>query len=326
MAVLRAVIEEYVGTCAPVGSRTILENHPLGVSPATVRGDLSRLEGSGHLMQPHVSAGRVPTDLGYRAVVDDDLAHGRPMARLTSHVRSSSVAEAMRDLACTLADMTRCLAIVSSPVSQSAAIARIGLVRCAGDSAVLVVVLDDGRVDSRVVGCLGLTDRELMDVESALSDLFVGHDLESVSLAGVRLGGVADDLLALLSSHVRSLVMRSGEGRRESAGVSLLLAQPEFHDAECVRVVVGALEDDDVDFDSILSSDDGGLVVRIGRENPDDRLSSVSVVAKEYWAGTGMGFVCCVGPTRMDYKRTIGAVEAGAAEAGAVYSGLDATT
>jgi heat-inducible transcriptional repressor len=91
-------------------------------------------------------------------------------------------------------------------------------------------------------------------------------------------------------------------------------------------VVVGALEDDDVDFDSILSSDDGGLVVRIGRENPDDRLSSVSVVAKEYWAGTGMGFVCCVGPTRMDYKRTIGAVEAGAAEAGAVYSGLDATT
>jgi heat-inducible transcriptional repressor len=324
MAVLRAVIGEYVETCAPVGSKVIVDNYDLGVSSATVRGDLSRLEGSGHLAQPHVSAGRIPTDLGYRAVVDDDLSAGLPRMGARPHVSASSTAEAMRQIAVALADMTRCLAIVSSPVSHAAHVARVSLVPTQTGSAVLVVVCDDGRVDSRPVGCEGLSADDLAGVEQALSDLFVGQDVSDVDPARVMLGGAADVLLARLAARVRALVARSGEGTRASAGVPLLLAHPEFHDAERVRVVVGALEDDDIDFDDILADERGGLVVRIGSENPDKRLATVSFVAKEYRAGDGVGFVACVGPTRMDYRMTIGAVEAGACEAACVYAGSEA--
>ena len=318
MAVLHAVVEEYVETGSPVGSRTLAERGDFAVSPATIRADLSRLEGSGHLTHPHVSAGRIPTDLGYRAAVDDDLAAGVVPHSEWPLVRADSVGEAMRDIAAALASMTHCLAIVADPVSQSASISRIALVRTKGSQAVLIVVCDDGRVESRKVGCSGFSDGDLREVESILSTLFVGSDVMRADLESYRLDNAIDGLVARLAQLVRSSVTRAGDGARTSAGVRFLLAQPEFRDTSDVRSFVGAFEDDDIDFESLLTSPDGGLVVRIGRENPDDRLSALSFVAREYHVGSGVGFVACVGPTRMNYRVTIGAVEAASAQAAAV--------
>lgn len=322
MAVLHAVIEEYVETGSPVGSRTLAERGDFAVSPATIRSDLSRLEGSGHLTHPHVSAGRIPTDLGYRAAVDDDLASGAVVhGSGLPLVRADSVGEAMRGIAAALANMTHCLAIVSDPVSQSASISRIALVRTKGPQAVLIVVCDDGRVESRKVSCPGISDADLARVEGILATLFVGSDVSRADLESYRLDNAVDGLVARLAQLVRSSVARAGDAPRTSAGVRFLLAQPEFREATDVRPFVGAFEDDDIDFGSLLTSPDGGLVVRIGRENPDDRLSALSFVAREYQAGSGVGFVACVGPTRMDYRVTIGAVEAGAEQAASVIDG-----
>ena len=321
MAVLHAVVEEYVESGIPVGSRTLVDNHDLGVSAATVRNDLSRLEVSGHLTHPHVSAGRVPTDLGYRTTVDDDLATGSVPTPSPFTLHADSVGEAMRQIASALANMTHCLAIVSDPVAQGAEISRIALVRTKGPICVLVVVCDDGRVDNRVVSCAGMSDREIADAERILCKLFVGKDVLAADTESFRLDSLVDAFVAKVAKSIRASALRRSDSSRASAGVSLLLAQPEFRDPESVRVFVGAYEDDDIDFDSLLSSQQGDLVVRIGSENPDDRLQALSFVAKEYEAPSGMGFVACVGPTRMDYRMTIGAVEAGAAEAAGIVGG-----
>lgn len=323
MAVLRAVIDEYVETCAPVGSKSIVDNYGLGVSSATVRGDLSRLEDTGHLIQPHVSSGRVPTDLGYRAVVDEELTTRRVPAAMRSHLRAGSLAEALRGIAVALADMTRCLAIVSAPVSQSAAVARITLTRTQAGSAVLVVVLDDGRVENRIVSCPLLSDEELSGIESELQDAFVGKEVDVARTRLDHLTDEADVLMTSLMRQVHSLVFRPAGAPSACAGVSFLLRQPELVDDEASRSAVDALESGDVDFARQLSSAREGLVIRIGRENPDTRLGRLSFVAQEFWSGTGMGFVACVGPRRMDYRSSIAAVGAAAAEAGSVYAGIE---
>lgn len=318
MTVLRAVVDRYVETGLPVGSKAILDTNDLGVSPATVRGDLSRLEVSGHLTQPHVSAGRVPTDLGYRAVVDEALSSRSAIEARRLEIRADSVGEAMRQIATAMASMTRCLSIVSDPVSQSVAISRITLVRTRGSQVVLVVVCDDGRVDDRVISCPDLTDSEISRAEDILTALYVGKDVSSASLESYRLDSGVDSFVARASDVIKKAVLRGSDMRISSAGISFLLARPEASESDSMRMFVGDFEEDRLDFEDMLTGGDDGLVIRIGNENADDRLSMLSFVAKEYRVPSGMGFVACVGPTRMDYRTTIGAVEAGAAEAAAV--------
>lgn len=311
MAVLRAVIEEYVETCAPVGSKAVVAHGGLGVSSATVRNDLSRLEESGHLRQPHVSSGRIPTDLGYRTIVDTDLAAGSFSPLSLPVIRATTLKEALSELTSALAVMTSCLAIVSEPSSEAAKVARITLVRTSSGSAVLVVVCDDGRVESRMVRCPNSTQDDIARAEELLSRLFVGVDIDEAQELARRLETTADGLVGRICSLVRASMARPSPAQRTSSGVSLLLAQPEFDDPVRVRVVANALEEE-LDFSLFGAPGEDGLIVSIGGENADMRLAGVSVVAKEYVAPTGVGLVACIGPTRMDYMRVIGAVKSGA--------------
>ncbi|MBQ9058385.1 MAG: heat-inducible transcription repressor HrcA [Atopobiaceae bacterium] len=321
MSVLHAVVHEYVSTGIPVGSRTIVSNHGLKVSPATVRADLSRLEKTGHLTQPHVSAGRIPTDLGYRTAIDDDLASGAVSPVLELDLNTLSVYEGMRQIALALASLTHCLSIVSDPFSQAATIIRIALARMRGNNAMLVIMCDDGRVERRMLSCVGMDDDALSRAESVLTSLFVGKDVSEADLIAYSIDATVDEFVARVAQEARRAVTRASEATRQAAGVSLLLAQPEFRDSELMRVFVSAFEDDDIDYDQLLGASRNGLVVSIGSENPDERMQGISFVAKEYEVSSGIGFVACIGPTRMDYRTAIGAVEAGAAKVADLIDG-----
>ena len=318
MAVLKAVVSEYVTTCSPVGSKTIVSNHGLGVSSATIRNDLSKLEETGHLTQPHVSAGRIPTDLGYRAYVDHAIDTGSIFTP-TMNISATSASDAMTQIAKSLASMTQCLAIVSDPVAQSVAAARINLVPVTQDSLVVVLVLDDGSVESKQIRCSGLSQVELKCVEQYLNDLFVGKDVASIKESHIFDEGRLDAFTSKLAGLVKSSVYKQSDASKVSTGVSLLLAQPEFQDVDSVRVFVGALEDDAISLDCANMSSEDGLVVSIGSENEDERLSSFSFIAKEFMVDNKQGFVGCVGPTRMDYKKIIGSVTAASHTAKQVF-------
>ena len=314
MAVLKAVVDEYVGTCAPVGSKALVDHHQIGYSTATVRSDLAGLERTGHLTHPHVSAGRVPTDLGYRTVVAERLSAGH-FAR-TRFTQETSRALNLRSLARTLAQATRCLAVVSEPAPQASEVAGLSLTPLPDGRVTLVVVMGDGRVASRSL--LGGLSREGLDrVAECAAELVVG---QAVAPAPKSLGLAGDErrLLAQVVQSTLALVASTGEATRQSSGMAFLLAQPEFKDPDVVRVVADALEESDLGLSSMELADEAGLMVSIGQENPDERLQGLSVVAKEYHAFSGVGYVACVGPTRMDYPLVIGAVLAGAERAQAI--------
>lgn len=314
MAILTAVIDEYVDTCAPVGSKALVDHHHIAASAATVRSDLAGLERSGHLTHPHVSAGRVPTDLGYREVVGERLRHGiSGEERLLAPARR---ARDLRSLSRSLASITRCLSVVSEPAAQAFEVASLSLTRISGGRVMLVVVMDDGHVASRSLACT--LDREsLARVAEAASEVVVGSEIHRLE-APSTLSSEEQKLLLAVVEAALALVGGTREAAKERSGMAFLLAQPEFRDLGVVRVVADALEDADVSFDEGTFADDAGLMVSIGSENADERLRALSVVAKEYHSCSGVGYVACVGPTRMDYPLVIGAVLAGAERAQAI--------
>ncbi len=314
MAVLKAVVDEYVGTCAPVGSKALVDHHQIGYSTATVRSDLAGLERTGHLTHPHVSAGRVPTDLGYRTVVSERLSAGR-FAR-GSLTRETSRALDLRSLARTIAQVTHCLAVVSEPAPQESDVAGISLTPLPDGRVMLVVVMGDGRVASRPL--IGALPKESLErVADCASELVVGEALAPAT-EGLGLDAMERRFLAQVVQSTLALVASTGEARRQSSGMAFLLAQPEFKDPDVVRLVADALEESDLGLSQMELADEAGLMVSIGQENPDERLQGLSVVAKEYHAFSGVGYVACVGPTRMDYPLVIGAVLAGADRAQAI--------
>ena len=275
--VLSALIEEYVARALPVGSRTLTERYQLGVSPATVRNELSVLEDGGYITQPHTSAGRIPTDFGYRAFVDNLLASDlagdderyRPVVDQLR--RSASELDALLEqTSSALTRLTDCLSIVLAPSVLNLHIKQLSLISLSPYRALVVLVTEDGQVFNRQ-----------MDFAEEVSP----------------------DELACLQEGDAS--------RTHRLGVSSLLTKPEFSQSQALLPVMQVLEDDTVllqILDDAARQGSGAPSVRIGRENDAAALAGVSVVASRYGRGASAGVVAVVGPTRMDYSKVIQAV------------------
>ena len=327
LAVLRAIVEDYVSTREPVGSKNLVERYRLGVSPATIRNDMAVLEEEGYITQPHTSAGRVPTDKGYRLFVDR-LATVKPMsapekraiqAFLDGAVDLDDVVDRTVRL---LAQITRQAAVVQYPSLSRAAVRHVEVIHVGGRSALLVLITDTGRVEQRVVTLRShVADAELPPM---LADLRtrLNATLASRRLAEARdlLPGVADEvpeaqraaadevlaalrdgLAAALEERVviagTANLVRSGTDFPASLG-SVLEALEEH--VVLLRLVQEMAED--------AAGDPGGLAVRIGSENVDLGLAETSVVTSGYGEGQVLARLGVLGPTRMDYPTTMAAV------------------
>lgn len=320
--VLAALIEEYIECALPVGSRTLTERYQLGVSPATVRNDLSALEDAGYIKQPHTSAGRIPTDAGYRAFVDDLLASGiveeeRPHEDVVQELRSSAseLDSLMNQTSAALSRLTDCLSIVVAPSLASAHIRQISLVSLSNHRALIVLVTEDGHVlDRHVAFPEEVYPEELNALQSLINTLLAGksfaelrqqYDDRTIHLLQEPLGRfIIEEIVLCIRDEATS--------RAHLDGVSSLMRKPEFSNAQSLLPVMHVLEDDTVLlnlFDEAFSSETRTFV-RIGSENTNIDLSGVSVVAKSYGRGEGAGIVAVIGPTRMDYSKVIRAVRA----------------
>lgn len=323
--VLAALIEEYVARALPVGSRTLTEHYELGVSPATVRNELSVLEDGGYITQPHTSAGRVPTDFGYRAFVDNLLASG-----MAAHEEAyRTVREEMRREAAeldslleqtskSLARLTGCLSIVLAPSVMLLRIKQISLISLTPYRALIVVVTEDGRVFNRSIDfAYEVEADDLARVQQFMGEVFTGKSLKEVE-SGLDRGmaeAFHDPLVRVVLDEVLSCLQESQVGQTHRLGMASLLAQPEFSRSSAVLPLMQVLEDDMVllhILDEAVDSD-SGFSVHIGSENKAESLSGVSVVASRYGEVGAEGVVAVIGPTRMNYTKVINAVRAASA-------------
>ena len=320
--VLCALIEEYVARAMPVGSRTLTERYHLGVSSATVRNDLSALEDAGYITQPHTSAGRIPTDAGYRAFVDDLLSSGiaeeeDPHGDIVSELKASAreLDTLMEQTSAALLRLTDCLSIVMAPSLFSSHIRQLSLISLSNFAALIVIVAEDGQVTNRQIS-FGeeVSPAELADVQNLLNRVFVGKSLRELreESSASAIEAFRDPLVQFVLDEVLSCLQEGSAGRAHRLGMSSLMRKPEFSSSSALLPIVRALEDD-ASFLHVLDNAahaDADVVVRIGEENSAEGLTGVSVIAGAYGRGEGEGIVAVIGPTRMDYGRVIRAVRA----------------
>lgn len=333
LEVLRAIVEDYVSTQEPVGSKTLVDRHNLGVSPATIRNDMAVLEEEGYIAQPHTSAGRVPTDKGYRLFVDR-LSSVKPLSPaerraivnfLDGAVDLDDVVERTVRL---LAQITRQVAVVQYPSLTRSTVRHIELVTVSANRVLLVLITDTGRVEQRVV-----------DSSTAISDQLVG-DLRArlnQEVAGRGLGEVPDKVTSLpdgfspedrpLASSVVATLLECLVDQHEERVVlggtaNLTRFGQDF--PYSVQPVLEALEEQVVLLRLLgEASQPAGLTVRIGHENPHANLASTSVVSMGYGGGVeAVAKLGVLGPTRMDYPGTMGAVRAVARYVGRIVAGV----
>lgn len=316
--VLRALIEEYIARALPVGSRTLVERYNLGISSATVRNELSLLEEMGYLAQPHTSAGRIPTDFGYRAFVDELLSESDPdngEDALARELRESAsdLDDLMDRTSQALARFTDCMTLLVPPRILSVDIRLINLVLLTPQRLLTVIVTEDGQVFDRQMDLpRDYSQDEIGKTQEALNNILVGTSLSSTS-GELPLGasGVHDDLFRMVMAEILACLKDQNAIKAHPLGISHLLGKPEFSDSSCLMPVLEELEGDTMllrVFNDAAASEEP--VVRIGHENDSEALSSVSLIANRFGEAEHSGLILIVGPTRMDYPQVLKAVRA----------------
>ncbi|MEU8004104.1 heat-inducible transcriptional repressor HrcA [Catellatospora sp. NPDC049111] len=322
LEVLRAIVEDYVATQEPVGSKALVERHALGVSPATVRNDMAVLEEEGFIRQPHTSAGRVPTDRGYRLFVDR-LSRVKPLSPAERRaierflVGAVDLDDVVHRAVRLLAQLTRQVAVVQYPSLTRSSVRHLELVPVSTTRLLLVMITDTGRVEQRVVELPGPVEPdEITELRRTLNATLVGVKLVDTPPLVQGLVERAEPqgkatMSTLVSVLLETLVERHEE-RLALAGTSNLARMgPLDLTTGALRPILEALEEEVILlklFDEVKS---GAARVRIGDENEVVDLRATSVVSTGYGPGaTVVGGMGIVGPTRMDYPGTIATVRA----------------
>lgn len=312
-AILRAVVQQYIETAQPVGSTTVANRADVGVSSATVRNDMTVLEREGYLAQPHTSAGRIPTEKGYRFFVDGITDAGRLSPNNVRRVRDffatthGEIEQMLKETTHLLSSLTRNTAVVVGEQPVAVTVRSVQLVDLSPSTVLAVVVLSSGVVLKRSFDTGDDVDAAaLADAQSLLTDGLVGsalHDLNGWSApAGARAAGLAD----LAVGAVRDAAETEGaqvfvEGTARIAG--------SFDAIETVERVLGILEQQFVVVSLLHELVDRGLTVAIGSETGVETLADCALVVAPYQAdGEVAGTVAVLGPTRMDYAEAVSAV------------------
>ncbi len=330
LAVLRAIVQDYVSTMEPVGSKSLVDRHHLDVSPATIRNDMAVLEEQGYIAQPHTSAGRIPTDKGYRLFVDR-LSGVKPLSSAERRAIETFLAGAydlddvvMRTVRL-LAQLTRQVAVVQYPSLTRSSVRHVELVPLAAKRLLLVLITDTGRVQQRMVELPAPIEEDAVtQLRAVLNACLDGRILTDVASVVADLPervqpSERPNAAAVFSVILESLVERNEEKIVVGGASNLTVA--DF--SQGLHEVLESLEEQVVLMRLLGQSvDQSAVTVRIGAENPVAGLRSTSLVAAGY--GTGDQAVArlgVLGPTRMDYPTTMGAVRAVARYVGQILAG-----
>jgi heat-inducible transcriptional repressor len=323
--VLEAVIQTYVQTAEPAGSRTLSRRFGLGVSPATIRNTMSDLEEKGFLFHPHTSAGRVPTNKAYRAYVDALIGSPAPVQvmehdRLAEVLTTDSPIETiLRRAAQSLGILTQELGVAMGPRLATSVLRSLDLVRVSEERLLMVLALEGGAVRTVFVEVAGsIAGSALSEVTKVLNERLAGLTLEQIRTSlGVRLRDSvsvveARELLNIFVQEAEVLFdekLSLGDNAVVLGQASLLAEQPEFAAADRMRRLIELTERPQALAEALRKrGETSGISITIGTEHDDERLRDFTVVTSEYRAGSLAGVIGVIGPTRMPYEKVISLV------------------
>lgn len=319
--ILQIIIEDYISSAEPVGSRTIARKYDLGLSPATIRNEMSDLELLGYLEQPHTSAGRIPSAQAYRFYVDALIEPGtltdNDMALIDGwyNERRRNIDDIFQSTAKILSRMTQNVSMVLTNQQTIANFCYLKFLPLDSQHAILYIVADDGSIDTNVVDIpLGMSSEEMDYLAGKMSKLLEDRNLSDISveiLQNVHTDVVEDKLI--FSSLLQAVCKMTGRRQEQKVflgGTKQLLNQPEFRDVERVRNLLGILEEEKVLKDLLQGGEDSGLKVTIGSENKFTGIQDCSMVQATYRLnGQIVGTMAVLGPTRMEYGKVISVMD-----------------
>ena len=325
-AILKAVIEEYIDTAQPVGSAAVVKATDVRVSPATVRNDMAVLETEGYLVQPHTSAGRVPTEKGYRYFVDHQLSQPelasvdrRKISEFFSHIKGE-IESVMRDTAGLLANLTQYAAVVVDGSDEAVDVRSVQLVLLSERVVLAVVVMGNGHVVKHTIDLdQPMDDAETAEISAVLRAALEGHALSAPRPLAAS-GRPAIDQVAAQAYAVITASSGDAGGRVYVEGTARVVNA--FAAVESVGRVLTILEQQLVVVSLLADVVDRGLTVAIGSETGVDPLSDCSLVVRPYEIdGEHAGTIAVLGPTRMNYQQALSAVAAVSHQLGNRLSG-----
>jgi heat-inducible transcriptional repressor len=316
--ILYAVVENYINHPDPVGSRTVAKGYPFGLSPATIRNIMADLEEMGFLTQPHTSAGRVPTDRGYRFYVDSLLAEGAYPNKELLHdlykrleALKNNIDSLFSVTTKTISMFSHYLSVAMSPRSNIMTLNRIELLKYRNDKAAAVLFTEEGLIKNKIISFGSeVTQRDLNRIAGYLNSKFAGYTFDEIRMRVIKEMSKEKVVCDTLISKAIKICQEAFSFPLVDlflAGFSEVLELPDFADLEKIRELSKAIEDKHniIKLLDTLSEPDGVQII-IGSENSMDELKKFSIVVSKCKEGNRpVGVIGIIGPTRMDYSRAI---------------------
>ena len=320
--ILQAIVHDYVSTTKPVASDRLLEVCQLGCKSATVRNEMAEMSDMGYLVQPHTSSGRIPTDRGYRYYVDQLMQSNDALTQdETSRVRQqyieaqSEIEEIMMQTCRLLSEMTSFTSVATDPDPETTTIRKVYLTEASSRHALLVILLSTGQVEHRLVELEAApSDIVLVQLSNYLNSIYANIEVEQAGQFEQRevpqeLNELALSLHKLMSIVKQTVIAFSGR-RIYLEGTSHLLRQPEFQDVQRLENLLSVLEERKALYQTLSRSIfSGRMTILIGAENSIEQMQDCTFISSTYRIGLRTaGFLGVIGPTRMNYDRTVATV------------------
>ena len=315
--ILRSIIDAHIAMGEPIGSKYLVTSAEIPFSSATIRNEMAELEEMGYLEQPHTSAGRVPSELGYRFYVDSLLERYRTTTdeidrlNISLQARLTELDNILNEASRLASSLTNYAAIAARPRGIGACVSRFESVYLNEKNFVLIIMLEDGRICNRTIRLASsVTEDELRRLTSAFNLMLTGRTSSEINLSMIyeieRMMGRAAAIVDPLVKVVYDAISDTGEGELSVEGVNRLLEYPEFSDAKQFRSILSAIEEKTPILNMIPHTPDDDVHVYIGSETALDVMSNSTVIVRQIRQGDNvLGTIGIIGPRRMDYSRVI---------------------
>ena len=318
--VLKAIIDDYIESAEPVGSRTLARKHDLGVSPATIRNEMADLEMLGYLEHLHTSSGRIPSSKGYRFYVNG-LIPPKPVSEEEKKLindwyrtRVRRIDEVFQETARIISKVTKNVSLVLAPQMTQARFRVLQFLPLDDRRVITVLMTDAGFVENKIVEMpAGATFEDFQRMAEVINKNLAGRSLAAISpekLLPIR-DEIGDEGLYESALEVVNRALESGKQERlYLGGTTQRLTQPEFHDVEKVKHTLMMLEKEELIKDFLHAHMGDGLEVTIGQENEDSQMQDSSIITATYHLnGELLGTIAVLGPTRMEYAKAMSLLE-----------------
>ncbi len=318
--VLRAVIDDYIESAEPVGSRTLARKYDLGVSPATIRNEMADLEMLGYLEQLHTSSGRIPSSKGYRFYVDG-LIPPKPVSdeekeRIDKWYRARvrRIEEVFQETARIISQVTKNVSLVLAPQMTQAQFRCLQFLPLDDRRVITVLMTDAGFIENKILEMpSGATFEDFQRMAKVINMRLEGHTLRTIeqhSLTEIRYEIRDESLYEAALEIIHRALDSSRRERLYLGGTTQMLEQPEFHDVEKVKDTLLMLEEEELMKDILHAHMGDGLEVTIGQENEDKHFKDSSIITATYHLdGELLGTIAVLGPTRMEYAKAMSLLE-----------------